>query len=72
VERQGSSINCLPNHLPANENQTGRKKKTKELSLQRIEMTRSSGKASNKSHFPAISGDFLFLLRQGMWSPAEQ
>jgi hypothetical protein len=43
-----------------------------ELSLQRIEMTRLSGKASNKSHFPAIFGDFLFLLRQGMWSPAEQ
>jgi hypothetical protein len=34
-------------------------------------MTRSSGKVSNKSHFPAISDDFLFLLRQGMWSPAE-
>jgi hypothetical protein len=42
-----------------------------ELSLQRIEMTRSSGKASNKSHFSAISGDFLFLLRQGLWSLAE-
>lgn len=37
-----------------------------ELSLQRIEMTRSSGKPSKKSNPPEaeISGDFLILFRQ--------
>jgi hypothetical protein len=38
-----------------------------ELSLQRIEMTRSSGKVSNKSRV-AISGEFLFLFREAICS----
>ena len=38
-----------------------------ELSLERIQMTRSSGKVSNKSDpFPVNSGEIFALFRQGI------